>query len=128
MAKLASKAEERAEEAISDETAEKHDRALGVVQRLLNAKGVPSYAVHTIVLKLSEGGKPWALGQCTRRVPHLIAHKRDGREVASVTVGPRSGCYVVSLLTVGVAAQLVNADQPHAVVDLILAALSEERA
>ncbi|GAA4190406.1 hypothetical protein GCM10022252_28680 [Streptosporangium oxazolinicum] len=40
-----------------------------------------------------------------------------------MTVGGRSGCFVVSLPSVGITTQLVNADQPHAVVDLILAAL-----
>ncbi|WP_344915769.1 hypothetical protein [Streptosporangium oxazolinicum] len=58
----------------------------------------------------------------------MIAHSRDGWEVASVTVGERSGCFVVSLPSVGVTTQMVNADQPHAVVDLILAALPKEAA
>ncbi|WP_436757449.1 hypothetical protein [Streptosporangium sp. V21-05] len=58
----------------------------------------------------------------------LIAHSRDGWEVASVTVGSRSGCFVVSLPSAGVTTQMVNADQPHAVVDLILASLPKETA
>ncbi|WP_329093653.1 hypothetical protein [Streptosporangium sp. NBC_01469] len=56
----------------------------------------------------------------------LIAHSHDGWEVASVTVGDRSGCFVVSLPSVRVTTQMVNADQQHAVVDLILAALSKD--
>ncbi|MER5651151.1 hypothetical protein [Streptosporangium sp. NPDC002524] len=53
----------------------------------------------------------------------LVAHSRGGWEVATVTVGERSGYFVVSLPSVGVAAQMVNVDQPYAVVGLILAAL-----
>ncbi|WP_436756613.1 hypothetical protein [Streptosporangium sp. V21-05] len=40
-----------------------------------------------------------------------------------MTVGSRSGCFVVSPPSAGVTTRMVNADQPHAVVDLILAAL-----
>ncbi|MER5646588.1 hypothetical protein [Streptosporangium sp. NPDC002524] len=108
---------------MTDAAAEHHDRVLAVVQQLLKAEGVRSYAVHTVTLKLSEDGRPWALGQCTRRTPHLVAHNLDGGKVADVTVGSRSGCYLVSLPSVGVMAQPVNADQPHAVVDMILAML-----
>ncbi|MER5644102.1 recombinase family protein [Streptosporangium sp. NPDC002524] len=117
-----------AEAAISDATAEGHDKALAVVQRLLKTKEIHAYTVHTIALKLGQDGTPWPLGQRTRRPPELVAHSREGWEVATVTVGLRSGFFVVSLPSVGVTAQLVNADQPHAVVDLILAALPKEAA
>ncbi|MEU3165478.1 hypothetical protein [Streptosporangium sp. NPDC006930] len=110
----------------TDATAERHDKALAVVQRLLREKGVRSYSVHAVTLKLGESGDRWPLGQQTRRTPHLVAHDLDGREVAKVTVGSRSGCYLVSLPPVELMPQLVNADQPHAVVDLILAALPKD--
>ncbi|WP_344920451.1 hypothetical protein [Streptosporangium oxazolinicum] len=58
----------------------------------------------------------------------LVAHSRGGWEIATVTMGDRSGCFMVSLPTVAVGCQQVNADQPHAVVDLILAALPKETA
>ncbi|MGJ6969440.1 hypothetical protein ACSDR0_46900 [Streptosporangium sp. G11] len=117
-------AEERTHPEVSDLVAETHDKALAVVQQLLKTKSVHhTYVVHTIALKLGVDNKPWPMGQRTRRVPELVAHSREGWEVATVTVGERSGCYVVSLPSVGVTAQLVNAGEPHAVVDLILAAL-----
>ncbi|WP_436758434.1 hypothetical protein [Streptosporangium sp. V21-05] len=120
-------AEERTHPEVSDLVAEAHDKALVVVRQLLKMKGVHhTYVVHTIALKLGVDNKPWPTGQRTRRAPELVAHSREGWEVATVTVGTRSGCYVVSLPAVGVTAQLVNADQPHAVVDLILAALPKE--
>lgn len=48
--------------------------------------------------------------------------RKDAGLIATVTMGPRSGCYLVRLPSAGVAAQTVNADQPQAVVDLVLAA------
>ncbi|WP_329426786.1 hypothetical protein OG339_42110 [Streptosporangium sp. NBC_01495] len=101
---------------------------MAVVQRLLKAKEVHTLAVHTIALKLGQAREPWPPAQQTRRTPELVAHSPEGWEVATVTVGTRSNCYVVSLPSVGVTAQLVNANQPHAVVDLILAALPKEAA
>ncbi|WP_440063746.1 hypothetical protein [Streptosporangium sp. OZ121] len=101
---------------------------MAVVQRLLKAKEIHTFAIHTIALKIAHDGVPWPPAQRTRRTPELVAHSREGWEVATVTVGTRSNCYVVSLPSVGVTAQLVNADQPHAVVDLILTALPKEAA
>ncbi|WP_344918992.1 hypothetical protein [Streptosporangium oxazolinicum] len=113
---------ERSDEPVTGATAEKHDRALAVVQRLLKAERVRSHTVHTIVLKLSESGRPVPLAERRRHAPELVAYGDGGRMVATVTMGPRSGCYLVRLPATGVAAQTVNADQPHAVVDLVLAA------
>ncbi|WP_440100002.1 hypothetical protein [Streptosporangium sp. H16] len=121
-------AEERTHPEVSAFVAETHDKALAVVQQLLKVKDVHTHAVHAIALKSDEDDKPWPPTQRTRRAPELVAHSRQGWEVATVTVGPRSGCYVVSLPAVGVTAQLVNANQPQAVVDLILAALPKEAA
>ncbi|MFD8527831.1 hypothetical protein ACFV0L_10525 [Streptosporangium canum] len=45
-----------------------------------------------------------------------------------MTVGERSGYFLVSLPTVGVGCQQVKPDAPGAVVDLILAALPKEAA
>lgn len=41
-------------------------------------------------------------------------------------VGERAGGFLVSLPTVEVGCQQVNGDQPHAVVDLILATLPKD--
>ncbi|MER5643157.1 hypothetical protein [Streptosporangium sp. NPDC002524] len=56
----------------------------------------------------------------------LVVHNRGGWEVATVTVGDHSGYFMVSLPTVAAGCRPVDADQPQAVVDLILAALSKE--
>ncbi|WP_329429027.1 hypothetical protein OG339_07820 [Streptosporangium sp. NBC_01495] len=98
------------------------------MQQLLKPQEVHAYAVHTIALKLGQDGTPWPLGQRTRRAPELVAHNREGWEVATVTMGPRSDCYMVSLPALGVTAQLVNGSEPQAVVDLILTALPKEAA
>ncbi|WP_436757829.1 hypothetical protein [Streptosporangium sp. V21-05] len=113
---------ERSAEPVTSATGEKHDRALAVVQRLLAAERVRSRAVHTITLKLSQDGRPLSLAERGRHAPELVAYGDGGRMVATVTVGSRSGCYLVRLPVAGVAAQTVSADQPHAVVDLVLAA------
>lgn len=112
--------------AVTDATAENHDRALAVVQKLLKAKGVHSYAVHTIGLKLSEGGKPWPLGQRTRYAPELVACDEGGRAVASVTIGPRPGGYLVSLPNVP-GLRNIRRERPEKVAQLILSAHPEGR-
>ncbi|MGJ6964966.1 hypothetical protein ACSDR0_23955 [Streptosporangium sp. G11] len=56
----------------------------------------------------------------------LVAHSRDGWEVATVTLGERVGRFMVSLPTIEVGCQSVSPDAPDAMVDLILAALPKE--
>jgi hypothetical protein len=84
-------------EEVTDATAAKHDKALAVVQRLLSVQGVRSCLVHTISLKLVGDGRPYPLGQRRRLAPELVVTGSQGRRDATVSVGPRSGCYLVSL-------------------------------
>ncbi|WP_433245343.1 hypothetical protein ACQPYK_43270 [Streptosporangium sp. CA-135522] len=107
---------------VTDTTAEKHDRALAVVQRLLKASEIRTQVVHRISLKLFGDGRPSPQGKLRRHAPELIAYGDAGWTVATVAMGRRSGYYLISLPAVGVTSQIVNADQPHAVVDLVLAA------
>ncbi|MFF3444583.1 hypothetical protein [Streptosporangium sp. NPDC002721] len=82
---------------VSEATVERHDRRLAVVQRLLMVHGVHSYTVHTVSLRLSgEDGRPIPLGRPKVYAPELVVRGDSGR-VATVTVGERSGCYLVSL-------------------------------
>ncbi|GAA4183859.1 hypothetical protein GCM10022252_11840 [Streptosporangium oxazolinicum] len=112
-----------------DETAspagQEPPEGLSDLARLVSAQGVQTSIIHYVGLRL-RSHRPLPFPREDRF--ELIAHSRDGWEVASVTVGERSGCFVVSLPSVGVTTQMVNADQPHAVVDLILAALPKEAA
>ncbi|WP_326645276.1 hypothetical protein OG884_12670 [Streptosporangium sp. NBC_01755] len=112
---------------MTDATAEKHDAALAVVQRLLKVQGVHSYAVHTIALKPAENGKPWPLSQRTRYAPELVVHGEAGWLTASVSIGTRSGCYLVSLRN-GPGLQTVRREQPEKVVNLVLGAQPGGRA
>ncbi|MEV6864422.1 hypothetical protein AB0M44_25865 [Streptosporangium subroseum] len=106
---------------VSDATAEKHDAALAAVQRLLKARGVRSYVVHTIVLRLFGDGRPYSLGQRRRCAPELTVHGDAGWMVDTVTMGPRSGCYLVSLRN-GPGLETVR--DPQRVVDMILSSRS----
>ena len=98
---------------------------LSQLEQLLNAKNVQTSIIHRVGLRLH--GIRTDLFPRTDRV-ELVAYSRGGWEVATVTLGERSGVYMVSLPTVRVGCQPVNKDQPHAVVDLILAALPKEKA
>ncbi|WP_436759427.1 hypothetical protein [Streptosporangium sp. V21-05] len=90
---------------------------------LVNVHGVRTSIIHRVGLRLY-GHRPDPFPRDDRF--ELVAHDRDGWEVATVTVGEHSGYFMVSLPTVAVECHPVNADQPHAVVDLILAALPKD--
>jgi hypothetical protein len=113
--------EEHSDDPVTDATAERRDKALAVVQRLLKARGVRSYVVHTVELKLFGDGRPYFLGQRIRRAPELAVHNAAGWVVATVTMGPRSGCYLVSLRN-GAALQAVRREQPEKAANLICTA------
>ncbi|GAA4199362.1 hypothetical protein GCM10022252_50990 [Streptosporangium oxazolinicum] len=110
---------------MTDATAEKHGRSLALVQRLLKARGVRAKPVHTVVLRLSRDGRPLPIAERRRRVPELVAYDGGGRMAASVTVGRRSGCYLVHPSSAGAEIRTVKPDRPHAVVDVVLAAIEE---
>ncbi|MEV4753269.1 hypothetical protein ACFPKZ_13385 [Streptosporangium amethystogenes subsp. fukuiense] len=107
-------------EECSDATAEKHAGALGAVQQLLKVEGVHSYAVHTIGLKLSgEEGRPILLGKPKLYAPELVVCGGAGSVTATVTMGARSGCYLVSLRD---GPDLQTVREPQQVANLILTA------
>jgi hypothetical protein len=110
---------------VTDATAEKHDQALAAVQRLLKVQGVRSYAVHTIGLKLTDdAGRLIPLEKPKRHVPELVVHNNAGWVDATVTIGPRSGCYLVSLRG---GPDLETVREPRQVADLILTAQPGDR-
>ncbi|AWS47190.1 hypothetical protein [Streptosporangium sp. 'caverna'] len=115
------------EDSVTDATAEQHDKALAVVQRLLKARGVRAYAAHTIGLRLLGTGGLHPLGESRRYAPELIVHSGAGWVFATVTVGARSGCYLVSLWN-GFDLRTVKREHPEKVADLILSIRPEERA
>ncbi|MFC4590380.1 hypothetical protein [Sphaerisporangium corydalis] len=108
------------DDGISESTAEKHNEALDLVQRLLAARGVRSFAVRTIRLKLSSERPSRRLQ--TRLGPELVVPGGDGQPVAMVNVGARSGCYLVTLRGDRPGMHTVNQQSPQRAADLILAA------
>ncbi|WP_371785311.1 hypothetical protein [Streptosporangium subroseum] len=107
------------EEFVTEKTAERHDLALAVVQRMLRVRGVRSYVAHTIDLKLSTDGRPIPLGRLQRHVPELVVHGNAGWVVAAASVGPRSGSYLVSVRD-GRDLATVPSENPEKVANLIL--------
>ncbi|WP_371780079.1 hypothetical protein [Streptosporangium subroseum] len=82
---------------VSDSTAKKHDAALAIVQRLLSVRGVRSFVIHTITLKLFGDGRPLLRGSRGRYAPELVVRSGGGWVVATVSVGARSGSFLVSM-------------------------------
>lgn len=117
--------EEHGNDEVTDATAEEHDGSLGVVRRLLRERGVNAKPVHKISLKLAEDGRPLPLGRCARHAPELVVHGNAGAIIGTVTVGLRSGCYLVSLRN-GPDLQTVRREHPEKVANLILTAQSGE--
>lgn len=115
-------------ESMSDVTAEKYDRALAAVQQLLKVQGVPSYVVHTHGLKLFGNHTPFPPAARERYAPelviHIVIHRGANRAAATVTVGPRSGSYLVSTPN-GPDIQVVQ--HPAEAADLVIAARSGGR-
>ncbi|WP_371782755.1 hypothetical protein [Streptosporangium subroseum] len=109
------------EEQVSDATAEKHDQALAVVQRLLSVRGVRSCVVHTIALRLFGDGRPFPRGSLGRYAPELVVRSGAGWVVATVSVGSRSGCFLVSMRD-GRDIETAPAGDPEKVANLILSA------
>ncbi|MEV6868374.1 hypothetical protein AB0M44_46270 [Streptosporangium subroseum] len=108
-------------EECNDATAEKHDRALAAVHRLLKVRGVRPYIVHLHRLSLFGDGRPLPPGQHQRYTPELVVHSDAGWVIAVVTMGSRSGCYMVSIPR-GPGIETVPSERPERVADLVLAA------
>ncbi len=111
---------------VDEATAERHDRALAVVQRLLIERGIRAHRHHTMSLGFfaaRPGAPAWpgraGLGSRTDRRPPELAVIAQGRRAATVTIGPRSGCYLVSVRD-GPNLYAVRREQPHRVVELIV--------
>ncbi|MGW4424708.1 hypothetical protein [Streptosporangium sp. NPDC004631] len=112
------------DEGVTELTAEQHDRALAVVQRLLKARGVRARCHHRIGLKLFGDGRPFLLGERRQYLPELVVYSGAGRKSAVISMDRQSSHYLISHPTFGVERRTVNADQPQAVVEVILATLS----
>ncbi|MEV0758231.1 hypothetical protein [Streptosporangium sp. NPDC050280] len=116
-------------EVITDAAAESQDRALAVVQRLLTERGIRAHLHTTISLGLYGNhldlptwpNRPASRTWLNRHPPELAVLGPQGWRDVTVTVGSRSGCYLVSIRN-GPDLQAVGQEQPEKVVDLILAA------
>lgn len=116
-------------EVITDATAESQDRALAVVQRLLTEHGIRAHRHNTISLGLYGNhvdlptwpNRPDSRTWVKRHPPELAVIGPHGWRDITVTMGSRSGCYLVSIRN-GPDLQTVGQEQPEKVVDLILAA------
>ncbi|GAA2867516.1 hypothetical protein GCM10010517_27120 [Streptosporangium fragile] len=108
---------------VDEATAERHDRALVTVQRLLIERGIRAHRHHTISLRFASDrpASRWPRSWTDRHPPELAVIGPQGGREATVTVGPRSGCYLVSLRN-GPDLQAVKREHPEQVVELILAA------
>ncbi|MEU8201690.1 hypothetical protein [Streptosporangium sp. NPDC049046] len=114
---------------VDEATAESHDRALAVVQLLLIERGIRAHRHQTICLSLHGNrldalicpDRPRPRSRLDRYPPELAVLGPGGRRVAVVTVGPRSGCYLVCLRG-GSDPRVVRGGYPELVVELILAA------
>lgn len=114
---------------VDEATAENQDRALAVVQRLLQERGIRARCHHTIGLGLYANrmdgvvwpDRPALRSWLERYPPELIVTDPRGREEATVTIGPRSGCYLVCLRD-DPEPRTVGEERPEGVVELILAA------
>lgn len=115
---------------VTEEHAENQERALAVVQRLLQERGVRAHRHSTIILELSVTGRQWpdppVQSSVERQPPELAVIGPQGWRDATVTVGQRSGSYMVSVRG-GPALQTVRSEHPEQVVDLIIAARSDKQ-
>ncbi|GAT69113.1 hypothetical protein PS9374_04783 [Planomonospora sphaerica] len=118
---------------VDETTAERQDRALAVVQRLLRERGIRARCQHTISLGLfadRAAGHSWP-DRPMRRYwvdhfpPELAVLGPQGECDATVTVDSCSG-YLVWLRTAS-GLQPFRNDDPHLVVNLITALWPEQR-
>ncbi|GAA4192822.1 hypothetical protein GCM10022252_34840 [Streptosporangium oxazolinicum] len=120
---------QRGDGVITDATAESQERALAVVHRLLTEHGIRAHRHTTISLGLYGNhvnlptwpNRPDSRTWVKRHPPELTVIGSLGRRDITVTMGPRSGCYLVSFRN-GADLRTVRQEQPEKVVDLILAA------
>ncbi|MEV6863105.1 hypothetical protein AB0M44_19145 [Streptosporangium subroseum] len=104
---------------------------MAIVQRLLKERGIRAQCHHMISLGLFAGredaatwpNRPPLRSWVDRYPPELAVTGPQGWCDATVTMGPRSGCYLVSFRD-GPDLQTVRSEHPELVVDLILSARS----
>lgn len=119
--------------AIDEATAEDQGKALAMVQRLLRERGIRAWCQHTISLGLFADrtdevtwpDRPAFRSWLDRYPPELTVIGPQGCCDVTVTMGPRSGCYLVSLRST-TDPQIVRSEHPEQVVDLILAAQPDQ--
>lgn len=117
--------------AVTEAAAERQDRALAVVQRLLKERGIPSRRDHRISLGLFANRvdlvwpdrtvpRSWA----RRYPPELVVTDSQGRLTATVTIERRSGRYLLALHG-GLDSEPVRTHEAGKVVVLITQAASQ---
>jgi hypothetical protein len=122
---------QRSDEVITEATAESQDRALAIVQRLLTERGIRAHLHHTISLRLHGShvhhptwrDRPDSRTWMERHPPELTVIGPQGRCDGTVTIGSRSGSYLVSSRNEP-ALQTVRREHPERAVDLIVAQVS----
>ncbi|MCG5219010.1 hypothetical protein [Streptosporangium sp. KLBMP 9127] len=110
---------EQTDIAVPELTVEQHDIALGVVRRLLAARGLHTHHVNHVGLTLLAGRPPWGSGALRHYAPELLVFAPLGWRVATVSVGASSGSYFVSVPAAGPEPYIVPADLPEQVAELI---------
>ncbi|MFD8561565.1 hypothetical protein ACWDOR_30500 [Streptosporangium canum] len=115
---------------IDEATAESQDKSLAVVQRLLKERGIQAQCHHMISLglfanrtdKVTWPNRPLR-SWLDRHPPELAVIGPQGRHDVTVTMGPRSGSYLVSRRT-DPEPQITRSEHPEKVVDLIAESMS----
>ncbi|MFC6080578.1 hypothetical protein [Sphaerisporangium aureirubrum] len=119
------RAEWHEDDAVSESAAEDFSEALAGVQRLLSRLGVRSFRIQTIRLRLA--GESSSRRIHMRLAPELVIPAGDGRPIAVVTVGARSGSWLVSVR--GPLPDVLTTDRrkPEEIADVVLGALALTR-
>ncbi|MER7208502.1 hypothetical protein ABT340_15630 [Streptosporangium sp. NPDC000239] len=108
----------------TDGSAQQHQASLlSELEHLLRAQDVRTSITHRVGLRLRDDETN--LFPRTDQV-ELAVSSREGWEVATVTVGLRSGCFMVCLPVIGIDCQVISGDRPDAVVNVIVAVLPKE--
>ncbi|MEV4898136.1 hypothetical protein AB0K48_53280 [Nonomuraea sp. NPDC055795] len=105
-------------EVLPDHVADRYETALAKLQGLLTSRGLGTKWVTRISLQLFGNGCA-GVGLPLRKPPELLVYGSGGRKVAEVTLGARSGAYVVSLVAHAGDAHLIPSDKPELVVGLM---------
>ncbi|WP_248962023.1 hypothetical protein [Sphaerisporangium perillae] len=120
--------------AVTEATAERQDRVLVVVQRLLKERGIRSRRDHRISLGLfahrvdaAWPNRTVPRSRTRRYPPELVVTDPQGQRTATVTIERRSGCYLL-MLHGGPDSEPVKVREAGRVVALITRATSQASA